>query len=166
MGQERIATERSVPASAMRKRLPILAIFVSAACAGPTEARPPETLLAIAPPKTTILDAGSAKPPNTVHLEVTEASGLPRELVARVYEAAREPLQGCQQSGGGKVNVRITRHEGLFHLSVEPGASLDPSARHCVLEALSTVDLEETGGNVGGPAIRPSGFTSLITVSW
>jgi hypothetical protein len=121
--------------------------------------------LAVAP-KTTTPGAGLAKPPDTVHLEVTEANGLPRELVAHVYEAAREPLQGCRQSGGGKVNVRITRSEGLFHLSVEPGASLDPTARHCVLEALSTVDLEETGGNVGGPTIRPSGFTSLITVSW
>jgi hypothetical protein len=165
MGHGRIAKARSLPTSTMRKRLPIFTILLSAACAGPTEARPPETLLAIAP-KTTALDAGLAKPPDAVHLEVTEADGLPRELVAHVYEAAREPLQGCRQSGGGKVNVRITRREGLFHLSVEPGASLDPSARHCVLEALSTVDLEETGGNVGGPTIRPSGFTSLITVSW
>jgi hypothetical protein len=139
--------------------------FLCAACAAPTEAKPPE-----APPvvvlTATPIDAGSVVAPEAVHLAVTEATGLPTALVARVYEAAREPLQGCRQAGGGKVDVRITRRDGLFHLSVEPGASLDPSARHCVLEALSTVDLEETGGNVGGPTVRPSGFTSLITVSW
>jgi hypothetical protein len=51
-------------------------------------------------------------------------------------------------------------------LHVEPGQSLDPTTGHCALEALSTIDLEPTGGNVGGPTVPPSGFTSLITISW
>jgi hypothetical protein len=144
----------------------ILSVLVSAACVAAPPPKPPE------PPPTVILkattppDVGSTKPRDAVHLEVTEATGLSPALMTQVYQAAREPLQGCRQSGGGKVNVRITREGGVLHLSVEPGASLDPTARHCVLEALSTVDLEETGGNVGGPTVRPSGFTSRISVSW
>ena len=46
------------------------------------------------------------------------------------------------------------------------GATLDPTAHRCVLEALSTVDLPDTAANAGGPAVPPSGFTSLITLSW
>ncbi len=153
---------------AMQTRWGALALLSSAACAGSTEARPPEAPrpLAAIEMDAGAIEAGPTEVPGTVHLWVTEANGVPPALVAQAYQAAREPLQSCQQSGGGKVNVRITRQEGRFHLSVEPGASLDPSARHCVLEALSTVELEDTAGNVGGPAIKPSGFTSLITVSW
>ncbi len=41
---------------------------------------------------------------------------------------------------------------------------LDPTLRECILAALSTIDLEESGSNAVGP--RLSTFTSLLTISF
>jgi hypothetical protein len=149
---------------------------LSAACSPPHETKPPADPRPVTLGATTgattgatvgrSVDAGPTQGRGAIQLTVAETNGLSPALVTRAYEAAREPLRVCQQAGGGKVNVRIARGEGRFHLDVEPGASLDPTARHCVLEALSTVELEDTAGNMGGPTVKPSGFTSLITVSW
>ena len=117
-----------------------------------------------APPITGQNVAGPKK--ERVHLEVTKAQGgLDNESSAAV-EAARPHLEHCHPGSGGKIAVQVTKQARATYMSVVPGESLDPTAGHCVLEALSTVDLPETGSNVGGPAVKPSGFTSLITVSW
>ena len=49
-------------------------------------------------------------------------------------------------------------------MTIEPGSSLDPTLRDCVLQALSTIDVPESGAN--GAVSGASGFTSLIAVSW
>jgi len=41
-----------------------------------------------------------------------------------------------------------------------------PLEHRCVLEALSTIPLPETGDNLGGRTVPPSGLTSLLTLSW
>jgi hypothetical protein len=101
-----------------------------------------------------------------IRLEVTRATGGLDSESSSAVEAARPHLEHCHPGGGGKIAVQITKHERATYMSIVPGESLDPTAGHCVLEALSTVDLPETGSNVGGPAVKPSGFTSLITISW
>jgi hypothetical protein len=111
------------------------------------------------------VDAGAVRI-SGVRVEVMESKGLPPEQITPLVLPAKTTIQHCQNGSGGKINVRITRKDGATNMSVEPGASLDPDARHCVLEALSTLGLEETGGNVAGPGGKPSGFTSLISVSW
>lgn len=99
-------------------------------------------------------------------MDVVEATGVSAAQITPLIQPAKEPLGRCHTGGGGKINVRVTRKDNATILSIAPGTSLDPRAQHCVLEALSTLGLEETGGNVGGPTPKPSGFTSLITVSW
>lgn len=115
-------------------------------------------------PAVTVVDAG-ATPSTGMRVDVTESKGVSSAQLAPLVQA-KAPLQHCHNGAGGKINVRITRKDNVMSMSVEPGASLDLEARHCVLEALSTLGLEETGGNVGGPGGKPSGFTSLITLSW
>ncbi|MEO6577226.1 MAG: hypothetical protein ABIP89_25480 [Polyangiaceae bacterium] len=110
-------------------------------------------------------DAG-ATASSGVRVEVSESKGVTSEQLAPMVLPAKEPLKHCHNGAGGKINVRVTRKDNATNMSVEPGASLDPEARHCVLETLSALGLEETGGNVAGPGGRPSGFTSLISVSW
>jgi hypothetical protein len=120
---------------------------------------------ASAPPPTLVV-AQEAGAGGRVHVEVNKAAGGLDPASSAAFQTARGHLEQCHPGSSGKVNVRVTREGGSTHLHIEPGASLDPSEGHCVLEALSTVELEETGSNVGGPAVKPSGFTSLITISW
>jgi hypothetical protein len=148
-------------------KLTLLAALVFTAC----EALPPPTPLPVPPPSPTasakpVAAAQTTKPKEAVQLTVTETKGMDPAAVGKIYGAATESLGHCHQPGGGTVHVTVVKTGTTLHLHVEPGATLDPRAHDCVLEALSTVDLTETGGNVGGPAVPPSGFTSLLTLSW
>jgi hypothetical protein len=66
----------------------------------------------------------------------------------------------------GKIDLRVTSRDGRLDVAVVPAASLNPSVRECTSEALSSVYLRETASNTGGVSVPPSGFTSLLTVSW
>jgi hypothetical protein len=112
--------------------------------------------------KAAATDAGAAR----VHLEVKSDSGGLDLSSNAAYQAARPNLEHCHPGTAGKLEVRLTKQDRSTQLRIQPGASLDPTEGHCVLEALSTVDLDETAGKVGGPAVKPSGFTSHITISW
>jgi hypothetical protein len=143
----------------------LLALLACAACEVPPEQ--PAASPAAPPPVTPPVVEYHATPSGDgVRVSVTEANGLDPAVVSKVYSAARESLGHCHQPGGGTVHVRIVRQGLSLHMHIEPGATLDPTAHQCVLEALSTVELPDTAGNGGGPAVPPSGFTSLITLSW
>jgi hypothetical protein len=143
--------------------------LVLAACAGgaaassaPAASLPPgeaPALSANAPSNPA--DAGAR-----VRLEVKRDTGGLDDASNAAMQAARPNLEHCHPGTAGKIEVRLTQRDRATQLHIQPGASLNPIEGHCVLEALSTVDLGETAGNVGGPAVKPSGFTSLITISW
>jgi hypothetical protein len=143
----------------------LLVVLVCTACEVPPEAKPPE-----APPAPIVaqpaVDAGAAKQGDGVQLTVSEALGLDPAIVGQVYGQARESLGHCHQPGGGTVHVSVVKRGASLQMHIEPGATLDPLAHRCVLEALSTVELPDTAANGGGPAVPPSGFTSLITLTW
>jgi len=147
------------------KRL-LLAVLVCAACEVPPEAKPPEALPPAFPIKKPAAEAGAAKQGDGVQLTVSEALGLDPAIVGQVYGQARESLGHCHQPGGGTVHVSVVKRGASLQMHIEPGATLDPLAHRCVLEALSTVELPDTAANAGGPAVPPSGFTSLITLTW
>jgi hypothetical protein len=146
-------------------RLSVLAVLTCVACEVPPEAKPPMVPAPAAPPEAPASDAGRPAG-NAVQLNVTDANGLDPATVGNMYGTAREALAHCHQPGGGTVHVRIVKQGASLHMHVEPGATLDPLAHECVLQALSTVDLPDTAANQGGPAVPPSGFTSLLTITW
>ena len=147
-------------------KLALLALLAFAACEV-TEEKPPAAPapapVVVAPPT---VESRAVSSGEGVQLSVAEAQGLDPAIVGKVYAAAREPLGHCHQPGGGTVHVRIVKQGVSLHMHIEPGATLDPEAHRCVLEALSTIDLPDTAANAGGPAVPPSGFTSLITLTW
>jgi hypothetical protein len=150
-------------------KLRFLAVAACIACELPPEkpAEVPVPVVAATPPVATPKVASpAAGSGDGVQLAVTEASGLDPGALAKVYGAARESLAHCHQPGGGTVHVRIVRQGTSLHMHIEAGATLDPTAHRCVLESLSTVELPDTASNGGGPAVPPSGFTSLLTLSW
>jgi hypothetical protein len=144
-------------------KLMLLAALGCASCEVPPEVTPP-----VAPAPASVerpaVEAGTPKPAAGVQLSVTETNGVEPAAVGQIYASAREALGHCRQPGGGTVYVRVQKQGPSLHMKIEPGATLDPLAHRCVLEALSTVDLPDTGSNGGGPAVPPSGFTSLLTV--
>ena len=124
-----------------------------------TSAPAPAPLLAGTTPRET----GPAPLPR---LQVTQAENIPSERVQTLFRPALSPLQHCFPGSSGKVVIRLTTVKGALAVGFEPSASLDPTMRSCATDALTKVYVQETGSNVGGPAVPPSGFTSLITVSW
>lgn len=88
----------------------------------------------------------------------------PESLVAPV----RTRVEHCRAtSSGGKLLIRVQKAPGgKLAFDVAPGSSLDPTEKKCVLEALSTLDVDESSTAWAGWNLKPTGFTSLLTVEW
>jgi hypothetical protein len=68
---------------------------------------------------------------------------------------------------GGKILVRVQRASTRkLTFNVEPGSSLDPTEKRCVLEALSSVEDDESSNAWAGSNAKPTGFTSFVTFEW
>ncbi|WP_394832941.1 hypothetical protein LVJ94_41215 [Pendulispora rubella] len=131
----------------------MFSVLLCSACANTTATAPPPT-------------SGAAEDPSLVRIQPNPTPESPPKPLSISLESRRDMLRSCLQGSSGKVNVMVTRTENTVHLGFAPDVSLDPTMRHCLLETLSTVDLEEVGGNVGGTTIKPTGYTSVIQVSW
>lgn len=99
-------------------------------------------------------------------VSATHTTGASADDVSTMFRTAGEPVRRCVGGGSGKITFRVTNQDGVLHVTPEPAASLDPRAQACAMDALSAIWLEETGSNVGGPAVPPPGFVSLVTVAW
>lgn len=99
------------------------------------------------------------------HVHVQELRGNEaRDLDPALSPTLHRQLEACHGSSGGKLRVRVRREGGRLSFEAEPSASLDPTERACVLDALRRAEVEQalsTGANV-----PPTGFTSLLTIEW
>ena len=86
---------------------------------------------------------------------------------AALIEPVRTRVEHCRATGGGKLLVRVQKTAaGKLAFDVAPGSSLDPTEKRCVLEALSSLDIDESSTAWAGLHVRPTGFTSLLTIEW
>ena len=104
--------------------------------------------------------------PSSPAVEVRHARGLDASRVRALVAPSLASLHQCAPGSGGKINVEITVTEGAIHAAVEPSPSLNPLLRECVLQALSTIDVDQSGGDIPGVSVPPSGFTSLLAIWW
>jgi len=84
-----------------------------------------------------------------------------RVVLAPVPTRVRE----CRAGPGQFLRLRLVAGSGKAHYSMDPTTSLDPQLRRCVLEALSTVDIDAISGDAS-PSARPSGFTAQFRLEW
>jgi len=109
---------------------------------------------------------GPPAPPSRCRLTVTETEGCGAQDVEAIVAPVRPRLESCRGAGGGKLRIRVRKAGGKLGFDVEPGPSLDPSQRRCVLDALATINADESSTAWTGLNVRPTGFTSLITIEW
>jgi hypothetical protein len=77
----------------------------------------------------------------------------------------RALLRDCHPGEGGVIRLTLTAEDGRARYRVEPATSLGPEARRCVLETLSTVEIEGISGDAS-PSARPPGFTAHFRFEW
>lgn len=157
----------------------VLSLLLLAACAeiepGPpplhprAEASAGATATTAPPPApTSAVVTTEKKKPSGPRVGVENVSAEQRSLAESILAAARQQLAECRpnENGATLVRIRITSDEHSASMRVEPDSSADIRTRHCVLEALSTLDIPDTLSQ-SSPSSRPSaGFTSLISVEW
>lgn len=111
-------------------------------------------------------DATPAPAPRC-RLSVTDAEGCGPGDVETLIEPVRPRIERCRTGPGGKLRVRVRKAgSGKLAFDVEPGTTLNPAEQQCVLAALSTLDVNESSTAWAGLNVRPTGFTSLITIEW
>jgi hypothetical protein len=109
---------------------------------------------------------GAPAEPRHEHVKVVEKSDREEHEVA-LPAAAQARLERCHERGGGKLRVRVKGAGAKRVLEAEPGSSLHPTERRCVLDSLSALRDDEIGGSLGSGAVVPAtGFSSLLTVEW
>ena len=75
-------------------------------------------------------------------------------------------METCSVSGGGKLIVKLRTEKGKLVAEPQTGSSLDPSARQCVLDALTEANVSQSSNLRSGPMVPPTGFTSLLTIEF
>ncbi len=111
-------------------------------------------------------DGGVARRARYTSFTITEFKGRSSEEMGRLLEPAQMPVEACHRSDGGKLVVRAKSEKGKLTVDAEPGASLDPAEKRCILEALQATQIDEASTVNAGPSTKPTGFTSLITLEW
>jgi len=109
---------------------------------------------------------GPPAPSQRCRLTVTDTEGCRPRDVEEVIAPVRRRLENCRGTSGGKVAVHVRKAAGKVAFDIEPGSSLDPREKQCVLDALSSLQSDESSTAWAGVGLRPSGFTSLITLEW
>jgi hypothetical protein len=115
-------------------------------------------------------NAGGGADPATAPGALLPVVGLedPAGELSKAPDAAFAPLRDrmreCAAGRSGVVRVRIKNEKNRTSMDIEPGSSVDGSNR-CVLEALSTVDVDDALSR-SSPSNRASGFTSVVRIEW
>ena len=136
--------------------------FERPAPVAPTEAAAP-------PPSPAPGAAAPAAAAPTAHLgprvDVADVTGGDATSAREALLPTAEPMKHCVAGSGGAIRIRIRSDERSTSMKIEEGSSIDGAVRRCVLEALSTVDLDDIASR-GSPSSRASGFSSIVTVAW
>lgn len=163
----------------------VAALGVSSALVGcggepPAPAVPPMGIVSGPPPEAPMARAPEAAPRPDIRsdsrspvpapaalraaaFEVGQIRGRTSDRIGKMLEPTQERVAACVPGRSGVVRIRVENKNGRTEFSIDPDVELDPTARRCILEALSTLQLDsdDPSKRLGTP-----GFTSHIVISW
>jgi hypothetical protein len=114
------------------------------------------------------LDAAPRPPPRTELRGAAPAyviggiKGRSSDALGRMLEPTQERVAACVPGTSGVIRVQVDSDRGRTVITIEPGIDLDPAARRCILEALSTMDVDDDPSK----RLGPGGFTTHVLISW
>lgn len=94
---------------------------------------------------------------------IARIKGRSTDELGRMFEPTQERVQQCVAGPTGVVRVRIESKGDTTLLTVEPDPKLTDPQRRCILEALSTMELENGDAS---KRLGPEGWTSHVVISW
>ena len=110
--------------------------------------------------------ASTVVPSWRASIAFTNITGRTGDQTAVLFTPTVPSIEGCRGATGGKLVLRLRADHGRIVGEPQAGTSVDPSARQCVLDALSAVHVDDSS-NVGASApVKAMGFTSLLTIEW
>lgn len=113
-----------------------------------------------------VVDAATVVPSWRASIAFTNITGRTGDQTAALFTPSVPSIEGCRGATGGKLILRLRADHGRIVGDPQTGSSVDPTARQCVLDALSAVHVDDAS-NVGPNApVKPMGFTSLLTIEW
>ncbi len=99
-------------------------------------------------------------------LSVQGEQGEPLTSAQSAFEAARAQLAECSPNRRGMLQVRIRTGPTRTAMEVDPTSSVGGATSQCVLQTLSTIDVDDAL-NQGSPSDRPQrGGVSVVRVEW
>ena len=108
----------------------------------------------------------AAATPSTVAAPAYVITGTGRrsEEWGAMFAPTQDHVDACVAGSRGVVTIRIDKTEKKTLFTIDPNVSLDVEKRRCILEALSTIKLDEDQD----PSKRayPTGFTSHVVIAW
>jgi hypothetical protein len=144
----------------------VVALAAMAGCAPVVEARP------AAPPTPSAQYRSPPGPgpapllPNrvTAGLFFDQIEGAEPARTRAVFAPMTGKVPECHP-GGGVIRLRLVAARDSSRYAVEPDTTLDGHARRCILETLSTVEIEGISGDAS-PSARPPGMSALFRIEW
>src|SRR4051794_9639607 len=94
-------------------------------------------------------------PPPPAEFVVEQSEGAEAARVHAALAPVQRAVSECHSGTGGAIRLRVVSGPEGTRLHVEPSYSLDPRERRCVLEALSTIDVDGVLSDPS-PSTRPS----------
>jgi len=130
-----------------------------ASCAPLPEERP--TTPAVPAPRPRLAEAPRKAP---VHLVFEQIEGAEAARTRAVFAPISTRVTACRP-GKGVVHLRLVSDGSKAQYTVGPKTTLVGYERRCVLETLSTLEIEGMSGDANAAA-RPPGFTVLFSIEW
>lgn len=114
-----------------------------------------------------LVDAGTVVIPSTrSSLIFTDITGRTGDQTAVLFTPTAAAIEACHGPRGGKLVIHLHAEKGRLIAEPQAGSSLDPTARQCVLDALTASPIDDSSSLATGANVKPTGFTSLLTVEW
>jgi hypothetical protein len=99
-------------------------------------------------------------------VRIEEVIGTTPGAAGVMLAPAMEPLKACESPTKGKLVIRVIAEKERAHLRVTDSGDLQAETHHCVLEALSTIDLDRAFQQSASPSDKPAHIETQLVITW